>query len=27
VDTTRCSIEELASRIIDEKGLERRTLA
>ena len=27
VDTTRCSIEELASRIILEKGLERRTVA
>lgn len=26
VDTTRCSIEELASRILDDTGLERRTL-
>lgn len=26
VDTTRCSIEELASRILDQTGLERRSL-
>jgi hypothetical protein len=27
LDTTRCSIEEIASRILDETGLQRRSTA